>query len=83
MNVGSTSVVPRTCFAGRFLGWMLTVWLQQCKRGTLQRTDSGGPIDVQLIASKSPHRRVFICFRSVNGKQAFQWPRQSDEAEAH
>jgi hypothetical protein len=23
MNVGSTSVIPRTCFAGRFLGWML------------------------------------------------------------
>ena len=32
MNVGSTSVVPRTCFAGRFLGWMLNGQRAHCKR---------------------------------------------------
>jgi hypothetical protein len=24
MSIGSTCVVPRTCFAGRSLGWMLS-----------------------------------------------------------
>ena len=65
MNVGSTSVVPRTCLAGRFLGWMLTGLPQNGKRRSKWGKPGLRPAPVPCIAPKSTCSGTYNEMRSI------------------